>query len=803
MLKRTNIQILIICLILIYFYCSKQQNQLPKVIPNPSFEQVENDKPESWRTYIWEGKADFEHADIAKIGKRSVAIISKEGADVSWGTVISIKPFSTYKLSGWIKTENLQPTTGKGALFNLHGFRGVETSAITGTQDWTQVEMEFNTKRNDAIQINCLLGGWGLATGKAWFDDMNLELISSKELNPSVTIHAEKTKETISNYIYGQFIEHLGRCIYGGIWAEMLEDRKFYYPITDEYAPWGKKSDEYWKAGEFKHLVASPWKVVGPNGTVKMDVKDPFVGEHTPVIQLPGNGTEAGISQDGLAIIKDKKYQGRIVLSGEPNVTLVEIRLVLDDNHIIKYKIENINITFQTFPFEFVATTSSENARLEIVSKSEGYFKIGTISLMPANNVKGWRPDVVALLNELNSPIYRWPGGNFVSGYNWRDGIGDMDKRPPRKNPAWTGVEHNDVGIHEYMDLMELINAEPFIAVNTGLGTVKEVAKQVEYCNSSIERPMGKLRAQNGHPEPFGVQWWAVGNEMYGSWQLGHMPLEDYVKKHNRVAKTMWNVDPTINLVAVGSVGKWSETMMSECSDFMDLISEHIYTQEKPGLLGHTGQLAQQIKWKADVHRKYREEIPGLAEKDIRIAMDEWNFWYGDYIYGELGVRYFLKDALGVAIGLHEYFRNSDLYYMANYAQTVNVIGCIKTTKTDAAFATTGLVLKLYRQHFGTIPLEITGATEPLDVVASLTEDKKYLTIGVVNPTEEKVKLPIQLQSSLVKDGKHWLITGKDAMDYNEPGKEPNVKIEEKNFYFSDIFTISPISANLYKFEVK
>jgi alpha-N-arabinofuranosidase len=193
-----------------------------------------------------------------------------------------------------------------------------------------------------------------------------------------------------------------------------------------------------------------------------------------------------------------------------------------------------------------------------------------------------------------------------------------------------------------------------------------------------------------------------------------------------------------------------------------------------------------------------------LVEKDIRIAMDEWNFWYGDYIYGELGVRYFLKDALGVAIGLHEYFRNSEMYYMANYAQTVNVIGCIKTTRTDAAFATTGLVLKLYRQHVGSIPIEISGTPEPLDVTAALTEDKKYVTIGIVNPTEEKVKIPIKMANrSLNKAGKHWIITGKHAMVYNEPGKKPNVEIEENNFKFSDMFTVLPISVNLYKFELQ
>ncbi|MFH1942460.1 MAG: alpha-L-arabinofuranosidase C-terminal domain-containing protein, partial [bacterium] len=449
--------------------------------------------------------------------------------------------------------------------------------------------------------------------------------------------------------------------------------------------------------------------------------------------------------------------------------------------------------------------SSSDNAVLEIVSRGSGSLRVGTVSLMPADHIKGFRADVIALLKELDSPIYRWPGGNFVSGYDWRDGIGERDRRPPRKNPAWTGVEHNDVGIHEYMDLMELIGAEPFIAVNTGLGTMEEVGEEVEYCNSSADTPTGRLRAENGHPESFRVKWWAVGNEMYGSWQLGHMPLEEYVKKHNRVVEAMRRVDPSIRLVAVGEVGRWSQTMLKECGDYMDLLSEHIYVQEKPGVLGHVNWLGEEIKRKADAHRKYRQEIPGLAEKDIRIAMDEWNYWYGDYLYGELGVRYHLKDALGTAAGLHEYFRNNDLYFMANYAQTVNVIGAIKTTKTDAAFETTGLVLKLYRKHFGTIPVEVRGTSGLLDVFAALSVDEKILTLSVVNPTLEKQDLPVQFEGiSLTGAGRKWEIAGSDPMAYNEPGKKPRIVIGEKGVKgISDKLKLPLLSITLYALDVQ
>jgi alpha-N-arabinofuranosidase len=616
-----------------------------------------------------------------------------------------------------------------------------------------------------------------------------------------VTIDTGKTGEPISKYIYGQFIEHLGRCIYGGIWAEMLEDRKFYYPITYDFNPWGTATDQNWNAGPYQYLNASPWQVIGPAGTVTMDSNNTYVGEHSPVVHLPGDGNAAGIRQEGLAVVKGKSYTGRIILAGDSETLPISVQLVLDSGEILNQQINKISPEFQIYPLMFTAPSSSEKVKIEIISKGKGKFKIGTLSLMPVDNIKGWRKDVVALLKELNSPIYRWPGGNFVSGYNWRDGIGERDKRPPRKNPAWKGIEHNDVGIHEYMDLMELIGAEPFVSVNTGLGTVEEVAEEVQYCNGSADTPMGKLRAQNGHQAPFNVKWWAVGNEMYGQWQLGHIPLEEYVKKHNRAAMAMWNIDHSIKLVGVGEVGKWSETMLKMCSDYMNLISEHIYCKEKRSVIEHTKQLAQQIRRKADAHKKYRKEIEELRGKDIRIAMDEWNFWYGDYIYGELGVRYHLKDALGVAAGLHEYFRNSDLYFMANYAQTVNVIGCIKTSKTDAAFETTGLALKLYRNNFGTLPLTVSGDTGPLDVAAAWTEDHKALTIAIVNPTEQEQKLTMDLRGTrLTRDGKLWLIAHSNPMAYNEPGKKPEVVIVEKSLTgVSNKLNVPPLSISLYK----
>jgi alpha-L-arabinofuranosidase len=628
----------------------------------------------------------------------------------------------------------------------------------------------------------------------------------------TLTLDTSKTKEPISPYIYGQFIEHLGKCVNGGLWAEMLEDRKFYYPVTDTYDPWGVATDRQWNTGPYLYLKASPWKVITPRnappaGIVTMDTDHPYTGAQAPVIHLRPNGA-AGISQDELEVAKGRDYTGHIILRGD-TTSPVSVQFFVDDDasSVQTQVINNLTADYQSFPFKFTAPATGK-ARLEISASGTGTFEIGAVSLMPADNLDGWRADTVALLKTLNAPIYRWPGGNFVSGYNWMDGIGsNRDKRPPRKNPAWKGVEPNDVGIHEYMDLMQKIGAEPYLSVNTGLGTVEDVAKEIEYCNGSTDTPMGKLRAANGHPDSFNVKWWAVGNEMFGNWQLGNMPLAQYVQKHNQVAQAMWAEDKNAKLVAVGSIDTpdWDSTMFQVCAANMTLLSEHIYVKEKTDTVAHIAQLADQIKKVADVHRQLRASLPELQGKDIRIAMDEWNYWYGDYLYGELGVRYHLKDALGIARGYHEYFRNSDIYFMANYAQTVNVIGAIKTTGTAAAFDATALPQVLYRNHFGAIPIEVPVQPDGLDVSAAWTEDKKAITIAIVNPQTTADTLTVNLGSTAVKDdATQWLITGDDPNEYNEPGQPDKLVIQEHQVTLTNnALAVPPFSVVMYRLDLR
>ncbi|HBT77367.1 MAG TPA: alpha-N-arabinofuranosidase [Planctomycetaceae bacterium] len=584
----------------------------------------------------------------------------------------------------------------------------------------------------------------------------------------TVVIDASKKGEAVSPYIYGQFIEHLGRCIYGGIWAEMLEDRKFY---------------------DMPGTQGSPWSVHCLKGRFEMDAENPFVGVHTPKFTLgDSQPSRIALTQGNLRFKPNTKYVGHVWLKCSEGIEHIDISLTASNDFPAK-SISYVASAPKSVPVkvgdyykhEFEFEKPGTEGCFQISVSGTGTVHIGCVSLMPGDNVQGMRADTLALLKELDSPVYRWPGGNFVSGYDWNDGVGDRDRRPPRKNPAWRGIEHNDFGLDEFMLFCRLLNTAPYIAVNSGNGEVENALAELEYTNGSSDSPQGKRRAANGHADPYGVKFWGIGNEMYGNWQIGHMPVEDYAKKNNAFAEAFRKFDPNLVLVAVGNVGKWDEVIMRKCADHMDLISEHFYIGDpgKRTVPEHVENVPRTIRNIAEAHRKYRADFPELKGKDIRIAMDEWNYWYGPHVFGELGTRYFVRDGLGIAAGLHEYFRNSDVYFMANYAQTVNVIGCIKTSATNAEWETTGLVLKLYRRHFGTKPLEV-ASPQPLDVAAALTEDGKFMTIGIVNPTEKEVDLTIKCGDAAVGEIlQRFEIVGKSPLDFNDPDQPRKIDIVE------------------------
>ncbi|HCC70674.1 MAG TPA: hypothetical protein DEQ09_05925, partial [Bacteroidales bacterium] len=316
---------------------------------------------------------DFDAVD----GNKSFTIFSNKPSNGRWYNKVNLKPWSRYRFTGYIKTDNLIPEQGRGAAIRIDGM-DVETVHFEGDNGWTLVEYEFETGNNDAAIVSCVLSLGMRATGRAWFDNMKFELLSENSFKTSLSIDIEDRGEPISEYIYGQFIEHLGKCIYGGIWAEMIRDRKFYYEPGDK---------------------RSEWEIHGNSNLVKADNADSFVGDITPLLIIrPGD--EVSLVQDELGLNKGMEYTGRIILKTDPGIEEVSVILSAGgfEEEVI---IDSFKQGYSEYPLHFSSEVFTHNASIEISGKGEGKLYLGMLSLMPIDNIDGFRKDVLSLLKEL------------------------------------------------------------------------------------------------------------------------------------------------------------------------------------------------------------------------------------------------------------------------------------------------------------------------------------------------------------------------------------------------------------------
>jgi len=632
----------------------------------------------------------------------------------------------------------------------------------------------------------------------------------------------------------------------------MLEDRKFYNPVIS------KPPEEPPTApGRRFRPPLRHWMPVGGDDVVTMDTSNPYTGDHTPLVKL--SRTEPhGVQQTGLAVRKGKAYTGRIVLAGSPGaVVKVTLAWGSEANDRETVTVGPIGAAYRKFPLRFQATGDSDTAQLEITGTGAGSFHIGAVSLMPADNIEGFRAEVIAALKQLHSGVYRFPGGNFVSSYEWRYGVGaDQDKRPPIYDPVWRAVQPNDVGTDEFLTLCRLLGVDPYITVNAGFGDAWSARELVEYTNGAITTPMGKWRAANGHPKPYNVKFWGIGNEPWGDYQMGAMSLPQFELKHNLFAKEMRTVDPSIKLIAGGampdvmegadqarringqyvpdylSAADWTGQMLLNCLDNIDMVSEHYYasgTQHTDLKLQKKVPIdpplsfiewerapAVQVRAKYEHYQEYLKRIPALRAKPVPIAIDEWAYFGG-------GPNSY-KTVPAYAWAFHEMFRHSDVFQLGAFTFATAMMS---ETRTDAVLNPTGLLFKMYREHFGTIPVEVSGDspqpkpiypaggdqpavnpgsdTYPLDVSAALSEDRKTLTVAVLNPSDSEQHLDLAINGvKLSSQGHLWRMAPPSVDATITVGQEPGVKVEELELTsVPDAVTLPPFSVNIYSFPVQ
>ena len=312
----------------------------------------------------------------------------------------------------------------------------------------------------------------------------------------------------------------------------------------------------------------------------------------------------------------------------------------------------------------------------------------------------GCRADVLAALRRLDMTAMRYPGGNFVSGYHWQDGVGPRAKRPTVRELAWQSIEPNRFGTDEYIGLCRKLGWTPMLTVNLGTGTPEEARDWVEYCNCPAGTRYADLRAANGSREPHAVNLWCLGNEMDGPWQLGHLPADQYAIRAQQAAKMMKDTDSTIELVACGSCTTtlrtymdWDREVLTHLGDLADYISLHRYVGnsdgDTPDYLAITASIDRQIE-EMDAACRFAQ-ARARSGKRAFLCFDEWNVWYkgnqsdgaGKFAPHLLEEVYNLEDALVVAGFLHSFVRHADVVKIANLAQIVNVIAPILTRGDD------------------------------------------------------------------------------------------------------------------------
>src|SRR3954451_14900154 len=332
----------------------------------------------------------------------------------------------------------------------------------------------------------------------------------------------------------------------------------------------------------------------------------------------------------------------------------------------------------------------------------------------PLSDRNGFRRDVLEDTKKLNVTQMRWPGGNFSSNYHWMDGIGPRDQRPARLEMAWGTVESNRFGTHEFLQYAEMAGAQPYICANLGTGTWNEAQQWVEYCNSSEDTAMTRLRKQNGRAEPWKVKYWGLGNEMDGPWQMGHRSADDYGKFALEAAKLMRWTDPDVKLIAAGSSNfgaesdwtGWNRTVLQYLRRHADYLSLHTYVGNRENnfaeFMASSVELDDRIKTAEGLIRAALSTEP--RTRRIYIAFDEWNVWYrarGSKERGRriLEERYNLEDALVVATFLNSFVNNSHIVKIANMAQLVNVIAPMFTNDQGMFLQTIYHPLALYANN--------------------------------------------------------------------------------------------------------
>jgi alpha-N-arabinofuranosidase len=434
----------------------------------------------------------------------------------------------------------------------------------------------------------------------------------------------------------------------------------------------------------------------------------------------------------------------------------------------------------------------------------------------PLSDPEGFRKDVLEALRRLNMPYIRYPGGNFVSNYDWRDGIGPQEERPSHPDFAWQTIEPNKFGTDEFVKWCRKLGIEPMLAVNLGTLGPAEAAALVEYCNLDSGTHWADMRRANGSVTPHAVNLWCLGNEMDGPWQAGHVPAQEYALRAQQAARLMRGIDPSIELVLCGSSGRqmstyleWDRTALEYCWEDVDFLSAHRYSRNWEDDSAWFLAEGVEIDRILDDYAGLLSYVRGVkkSDKQVYISFDEWNVWYKNMDrHGEWSVAphlleevYNLEDALVCAQYMNSFIRHADVVKIACLAQIVNVIAPILTRPDDILVQSIYYPFQLYSGHahgqalvpIVDSPTYLAGArgeVPVLDVSACYDANAETANVFIVNRSlAEDVDVEVSLAGRKVERLiRIDVLTGNDPKACNSWEQKQVIKPDAGNGTLTD-----------------
>jgi alpha-L-arabinofuranosidase len=565
----------------------------------------------------------------------------------------------------------------------------------------------------------------------------------------TITIDGGTAEGRISPLLYGQFIEFMYEGIKRGLHAELIRNRSFEERSgKDGFSrDWNRYPDD--RNHDYGMSTAWDERVAYP----ATEPSEALLAGHSLRVELtPAVIARHGVYQGRVPVRRGVDYRGSLWIRTESFTGGIALALEQDETGGAVYAeapLAAVGGDWRQYAFTLRPTMDDRLARFAILFTGSGKVWIDQVSLIPADAVDGVRADVLHKAKALAPAFVRWPGGNVAQDYRWQWGIGPRDERPTWINLSWLNEpEPSDFGTDEFIRFARTVGAEPSITVNVeGRGaTAEEAAAWVEYCNGPATSRYGMLRARNGHPEPYGVKYWEIGNEIWGDWVRGHSDAATYARNLARYIVAMRAVDPSITVIAVGDNDmEWNRTVARATERFDYLAVHHYYSQRDMDgdLRNLVARPLHYERWYGQLGTMLREVTPG---HEPQLAINEWGLDLPE------SRQYSILGALYAARLMNVFERRSDLIGMSAVSDLVNGWpGGIIQASSDRIFVTPiYLVNKLYATRLGAerLPSTVEGpsvsttregqAVPVLDAVASRSADGRTLFIKAVNTDLER-----------------------------------------------------------------